>query len=242
MGPRDHLGELSMAKTIKITDVEIGRIRENPDNVRTVLTGLEGLAASIRSQGLQHPIVVHRKFERVEGVQDLELVDGARRLAAHHIIGAATIQAEVRPYMEPDEILLHMIASTFREDPDAAGMQVAVRKLRDRHAMSAIQIAERLGTSVGQVQAWLRGNGKVPEVALVVPGGVPTPARPVPPVTPAAAAAATVNGRVRRGSARTPTIRASRVFSMLEEYDAGKLDEGELAARLRGALGGWRPA
>lgn len=73
--------------------INITLIVPNPDQPRTVFdqTELEGLAQSIRENGLIQPIVVE------EAAGQYILVDGERRLRAHQLAGLKTIDAIVRP-------------------------------------------------------------------------------------------------------------------------------------------------
>ncbi len=73
--------------------IPIEKILPNPDQPRTIFdqAELEGLAQSIKENGLIQPIVVEQ-----EGIYYI-LVDGERRLRAHQLAGLTTIPAVVRP-------------------------------------------------------------------------------------------------------------------------------------------------
>lgn len=138
--------------------VPVDRIRVHPRNIRSRLTRIETLASSIRAEGVLQPLVVHRKFRRQSGQQDLELIAGHRRLAAAELAGLTAVPCIVLPQMSDDEAILAMLAeNTQRRAVPAADLARAIRSLREEFGYSDEVIAERLGVSVGEVWAWLEG-------------------------------------------------------------------------------------
>lgn len=206
-------------------EVDVLRIREHPDNIRTRLTGIERLARSIGKYGIQVPLVAHQKYKREAGKQDLELIYGHRRLAASAVAGLKTVPCEIRPFMTDVEILLLMLSEKDREAPDAAGVARGVVRLRAL-GLSDIDIAERLCTSQAQVRSWARGDGDIEQVELPGPD-VKVWTKPV--------------TRRKPASHRAPLVSVSRLHPLIHEYDAGKLDAETVVARVRGLLGGWGP-
>lgn len=208
-------------------EVDVLRIREHPDNIRTRLTGIERLARSIAKYGIQVPLVAHQKYKREAGKQDLELIYGHRRLAASAVAGLKTVPCEIRPHMTDVEILLLMLSEKERETPDAAGVAKGVAKLR-AHGLSDIDIAERLCTSQAQVRAWARGDGDIEQVEL------PGPDVKVWTKPPAKRAA-------KPASHRAPNVSVARLHVLVHEFDNGRMDADTVVARVRGLLGGWGP-
>lgn len=217
---------------VRIVSIRCDRIRMHPRNIRSgALTGLDRLAASIRRHGVQVPLVVHQKYARTSTTQDLELLDGHRRLAAAEIAGLTRVPCEVRRRHSDMEAILAMIAFDQRERVDVKGMQKAVRALRTEFGLSEIAIAEQTGSSVEQVRAWLCGAGNVPPAPVEV-GPTPSPARPLPPLQ-----------RVphRRPANPAPRFPAARIHSLVTECRAGRLAAEDVVGRLAGMLGGWEP-
>lgn len=222
----------------KAARVPVDRIRVHPRNIRSKLTRIESLARSVKAEGVLQPLVVHQKFRRGDGVQDLELIAGHRRLAAAEIAGLTHVPCIVLPQMRDDEAILAMLAeNTQRRAVPGPDLARAVRALRDEFRYSQVTIAERLGVTVEEVAAMGAapasgsdgdGPGRDDPVApRSVPGPRPQPApsaRPAP--------------SVHRQTVQPPKITARRVYDLLAEHDACGVD---LAARLRGMLGGWEP-
>jgi ParB/RepB/Spo0J family partition protein len=245
---------------MRATQVEVARLRVHPRNIRTRLTGIERLARSIQQNGVQVPLLVHRKYVREPGKQDLEVIFGHRRLAASIAAGLSRVPALVRPFTEDREILLLMLAERERVPNDPAGVASGVRALRDEFGMDNVAIATQLGTSVAQVRSWLNGMGDIVDAEPDdAPGGVPLPEHPtagtllVPrgdgvmqrripsPRRTAPPAPASVARPVRPSGPRTPQVPMTRLHHLVTEHDAGRLDPATVVDRLRGLLGGWTP-
>ncbi|MDQ2960314.1 MAG: ParB/RepB/Spo0J family partition protein, partial [Candidatus Dormibacteraeota bacterium] len=79
-----------------LVEVDVQAVDPNPEQPRRVFDEeqLAGLAESIRTHGLLHPIVVERVGDRYR------LVAGERRLRAVRLAGLSSIAAIVRPAME----------------------------------------------------------------------------------------------------------------------------------------------
>lgn len=224
-----------------IVKIEIGRIRENLDNPRVRVTGIERLARSIAQVGIQVPVLVHQKYERAAGGQDLELIFGHRRLRAAHRVELATVPGQILPFQTPEQILLRMLTEREREPHEPEAITTAVRKLRQRHGMSVLDIATKLGTSQGQVTAWLNGEGDLPEVPLIAPN-TPSPARPQ--MTNQGAVVGMTPKRVgsKANPNPAPHIPARRLYDVVAQVDGGSMDAVTAVARMRALLKGWAPS
>lgn len=220
---------------IRYQVVDLARIREHPDNIRTWLTGIDALAASIKAVGLQVPLTVHQKFVPERGKQDLELIYGHRRLAALNAIGAPRAKVEIRPFMEPREALLMMLAERQRTDPDLEGIAAGVRKLKVRYGLDELQIAQKLGTTVAAVRAWLNAQQPTPAPPIGTP--IPTPPRPD-----YAPARNVRTRRAPRAGHTQPRMSAKRIYAAVDDYDTGKITAEAAVDRMRGMLAGWRPS
>lgn len=213
--------------------IPVNRLRVHPRNIRTRLTQLDELAASIRYEGVIEPLVAHKKFIRKAGVQDLELIAGHRRLAAAEIAGLKTVPVIVLPTMRDDEVILAMLGENISRvavQPDDLGR--AIRTLHDEFGYDQQAIAERLGIDVVQLRAMTAGRHR-PTIAAAAPSSHRTSTPRT--ATPEQRAAASRRAR------RTPRITPTRIAGLLAEQDAGTLTADAVCDRLRGALGGWTP-
>ena len=111
----------------------------------------EGLAASIRLQGILQPIVVRR---RPEG--GFELIAGERRWRAARAAGAPTLPALVRDVEDKDSLLLGLVENVAREQLSAVEEARAYASLVDEFELSLGDLAERVGRSKPAVSNRLR--------------------------------------------------------------------------------------
>jgi ParB family transcriptional regulator, chromosome partitioning protein len=111
----------------------------------------EGLAASIRLQGILQPIVVRR---RLEG--GFELIAGERRWRAARAAGAPTLPALVRDVEDKDSLLLGLVENVAREQLSAVEEARAYASLVDEFELSLGDVAERVGRSKPSVSNRLR--------------------------------------------------------------------------------------
>ncbi|MCF7547320.1 ParB/RepB/Spo0J family partition protein [Pseudonocardia sp. WMMC193] len=196
--------------------VSCGRLAMHPRNIRTTLTDLDELAASIRAEGVLQPLLAHSRFERADGVADLEVIDGHRRLAAAEIAGLLRVPVIVRPQLTDDDALFAMLAAALKADVTDRDKAKAVTSLNEEFDYTWTEIATRLKLPLTTVQGWRQGR-----------------ARP--------RAAKTGPGRSNAG-ARAPRIKPSAVHEMCARFDRHELTADEVIAQLRDLLGGWHPA
>jgi ParB family transcriptional regulator, chromosome partitioning protein len=111
----------------------------------------EGLAASIRLQGILQPIVVRR---RLEG--GFELIAGERRWRAARAAGVPTLPALVRDVEDKDSLLLGLVENVAREQLSAVEEARAYASLVDEFELSLGDVAERVGRSKPSVSNRLR--------------------------------------------------------------------------------------
>jgi ParB family chromosome partitioning protein len=101
-----------------------------------------GLAESIRAQGLVQPVVVR---PRPEG--GWELIAGERRWRAAGEAGMATVPAVVRHADDRDSLLLGLVENVAREDLSPVEEARAYAVLIDEFSLSLGELAERVGLS-----------------------------------------------------------------------------------------------
>jgi len=110
-----------------------------------------GLAESIRHQGLLQPVVVR---PRTEG--GYELIAGERRWRAAREAGVDTVPALVRTADDRESLLLALVENVARENLSAVEEARAYAVLIDEFALSAGEVAERVGRSPSSVSNRLR--------------------------------------------------------------------------------------
>ena len=120
----------------------------------------EGLAASIRLQGVLQPVVVRR---RPEG--GFELIAGERRWRAAQAAGVPTLPALVKDVGDRDSLLLGLVENVAREQLSPVEEARAYASLVDEFELSLGDVAERVGRSKPSVSNRLRLLG-LPEDVL----------------------------------------------------------------------------
>ena len=111
----------------------------------------EGLAASIRLQGILQPVVVRRRSEG-----GFELVAGERRWRAAKAAGIPTLPALVRDVEDKDSLLLGLVENVAREQLSAVEEARAYASLIDEFELSLGDVADRVGRSKPSVSNRLR--------------------------------------------------------------------------------------
>ncbi len=128
-------------------------IMPNPQQPRRVFDfdELEGLAASIRSNGLLQPINV-RKTDK----GDYELISGERRLRAARMIGMTKIPCIVMNVSDAQSALFALIENVQRENLHFFEEAVAIEKLMTDHGLTQEEIAKKLGKAQSTLSNKLR--------------------------------------------------------------------------------------
>ena len=128
-------------------------IKPNPQQprVRFDYNELEGLACSIRTNGLLQPINV-RTLEN----GDFELISGERRLRAARIIGMTKIPCIVMNVSDQQSALFAIIENVQRENLDFFEEAVAIERLMTEYGLSQDEISEKLGKAPSTLSNKLR--------------------------------------------------------------------------------------
>ncbi|MFR9802788.1 ParB/RepB/Spo0J family partition protein [Pseudonocardia sp. RS010] len=134
--------------------VSCARLAMHPRNIRTTLTDLDELAASIRAEGVLQPLLAHARFERRPGVADLEVIDGHRRLAAAEIAGLRRVPVIVRPRVTDDDALFAMLGAALKADVEDRDKARAVTVLNEEFDYTWTEIAARRQLPLDAVLAW----------------------------------------------------------------------------------------
>jgi ParB/RepB/Spo0J family partition protein len=133
--------------------VDIHLIIPNPEQPRTVFdqTELDGLAQSIRENGLIQPIVLEQADDRYI------LIDGERRWRACQFLGWTKIEAVVRPssnHNGADRLTHALVANIQRSDMGPIDEARAYLKLIEQFG-SANALAKKIGVSHATVSTRL---------------------------------------------------------------------------------------
>ena len=128
-------------------------IKPNPQQprVRFDYNELEGLACSIRANGLLQPINV-RTMENGE----FELISGERRLRAARMIGMTKIPCIVMNASDQQSALFAIIENVQRENLDFFEEAVAIERLMTEYGLSQDEISEKLGKAPSTLSNKLR--------------------------------------------------------------------------------------
>ncbi len=133
-----------------IMEIEVERIEPNPNQPRVGLKGLEGLADSIRENGLVQPIIVTRTEE------GFQIIAGERRWRAAQMAGLATVPAIIREAGPSDRLALALVENLQREDLKPLEAASAYRELIERFGLTQEEIARRVGRDRSTVANTLR--------------------------------------------------------------------------------------
>lgn len=155
--------------------IELAKITPSPMNPRKHFDeqALKDLAASIKSHGVQQPIVVRPDGNKKE---KYEIVVGERRFRASKIAGQENIPAIIRPLSNAAALEIMVIENLQREDvhplDEALGYEALMKKSPDEDVEfgplpgtpkhTAESIAAKVGKSVGYVYARLKLLALVP--------------------------------------------------------------------------------
>ncbi|MDH4072052.1 MAG: ParB/RepB/Spo0J family partition protein [Gammaproteobacteria bacterium] len=117
---------------------------------------LEGLAASIRAQGVVQPIVVRPVQKGHTGVQHYEIVAGERRWRAAQMAGLAEIPAIIREIPDDAAIAMSLIENIQRENLNPIEEAHALERLIGEFDLTHQEAAEAVGRSRAAVSNLLR--------------------------------------------------------------------------------------
>jgi ParB family transcriptional regulator, chromosome partitioning protein len=137
----------------ELTELPLDAIHPNPRQPRRRFApeATDGLAGSIKAQGLLQPVVVRL---RPEG--GYELIAGERRWRAARQAGVETVLALVREADDRDSLLLALVENVAREQLSAVEEARAYAVLVDEFGLSLGDVAERVGRSKPSVSNRLR--------------------------------------------------------------------------------------
>ena len=148
-----HAGRESGSDTSDgVREVEIGRIRPNPEQPRTIFDGdsMTQLAQSIADRGVLQPILV-----RATDI-GFQIIAGERRWRAAQRAGLHKIPVIVRTVDDDSSAELALIENIQREDLNAIEEAEGYRQLIERHGHSPEGVAQIVQKSRSHVANLLR--------------------------------------------------------------------------------------
>ncbi len=136
----------------KIVQIPLDKITPNPYQPRKDFDReeLEGLALSIKKQGLLQPVVVRSVGDHYE------LIAGERRLRAVQINGETEISAIVRGYTDVESMNLALLENLQRQDLNPMEVANAFGRLMREGGMTQEELSEKLGISRSAVANTVR--------------------------------------------------------------------------------------
>ena len=150
-----------ITKTIKderkdkmtVVQLDIGHVRPNPNQPRKFFDeeALEGLAESIKSQGIIRPLTVE---ESAPG--EFSIIAGERRYRAAKIAGLDKVPAIVVSLSEVQRIQMSLIENIQRENLNAIEEASAYQYLIDHSGYTQEMVAQKVGKSRSAIANSLR--------------------------------------------------------------------------------------
>jgi ParB family transcriptional regulator, chromosome partitioning protein len=218
----------------ELAELPLDAIHPNPRQPRRRFApeATEGLAGSIKAQGLLQPIVVR---PRPEG--GYELIAGERRWRAARQAGVESIPALVREADDRDSLLLALVENVAREQLSAVEEARAYAVLLDEFGLSLGEVAERVGRSKPSVSNRLRLLELPDEVLWMLARGELTEghARAVLAVPDHAGRRRLARRITREGLSVRAAERAAQTAGARKHRRPALPVEPSLAARVRGA-------
>ena len=159
------------ARTEQVQVLPLDQIRASPLNARSAASTerLADLADSMRTSGLQQPVVV--RANRHGGDEAWELVFGHRRTMAARTLGWTTIPAIVRDMTDEQVVLAQAVENLQREDLSPMDEARGYRTLLDELKLPVDDAAPLVGRSRTQIYARLKLLELGPEAQAAVHQG-----------------------------------------------------------------------
>lgn len=124
-----------------------------PDQPRKLFPkeSLEGLAASIRENGIIQPLIV-RKIEKGK----YELIAGERRLKASKMAGLSHVPVVISAVGSDKSYELALIENVQREDLNPVEEALAYKELQEKYHLTQEEISSRVGKERSSIANFLR--------------------------------------------------------------------------------------
>src|ERR1051326_4479834 len=134
------------------TEVDVDAIVPGPMQPRTHFDegALEGLAESVRSQGIIQPLLVRRVGDRYE------LIAGERRWRAAQLAGLSRVPVVVRDVPDKDLLEIALIENVQRENLNPIEEAQAYQRLIETVGLTQEALAARVGRDRSYITNYLR--------------------------------------------------------------------------------------
>ena len=137
----------------ELSELPVDAIHPNPRQPRKRFDSdaQNGLAESVRAQGILQPVLV-----RSRAAGGWELIAGERRWRAAREAGMKTVPTVIRDADDRDTLLLGLVENVAREDLSPVEAARAFAMLLDEFALSLGEVAEKVGKSKPAVSNTVR--------------------------------------------------------------------------------------
>ncbi len=123
----------------------------NQPRVRFDYNELEGLAVSVRTNGMLQPINVRKRSDG-----KYELISGERRLRAARMVGMSKLPCVVMDVSDEQSALFAIIENVQRQNLDFFEEAVAIERLMTEYGLSQEEISKKLGKAQSTLSNKLR--------------------------------------------------------------------------------------
>ena len=130
--------------------LDVGKIVPNRVQPRTRIEGLEGLAASIKENGIIQPVIV------TESKGEYQLVAGERRWRAAKLAGVARIPAILKNVSDDRRLELALVENIQRQELNPLEEAKAYELLLSDLQLTQIEVARRVGKERSTIANQLR--------------------------------------------------------------------------------------
>ncbi|XIF19465.1 MAG: ParB/RepB/Spo0J family partition protein [Acetilactobacillus jinshanensis] len=160
-------GDNSMNTGETVTQIPLNKLVPNPyqPRVRFDRKSLEGLAQSIKEDGVFQPIIVRKSLHRAG---QYEILAGERRFRASKIAKKQTIPAIVRNATNEQMMEIAVMENLQREDLTPLEEAKAYNTLMTKLHLTQSQVSKRLGKSRPYIANYLRLLGLPTEVKAML--------------------------------------------------------------------------
>ncbi|MCD8302898.1 MAG: ParB/RepB/Spo0J family partition protein [Prevotellaceae bacterium] len=136
-----------------INEVEIGKIRANPNQPRREFDeqSLEELAESIKEIGLVQPITVRKMDD-----DTYTIVAGERRWRAGQMAGLTSIPAYIRTVDDENMMEMALVENIQRQDLNPMEIALAYQHLIEQYDLTQERLSEKVGKNRATVTNYLR--------------------------------------------------------------------------------------
>lgn len=139
--------------SISITEVELDRIKPNPDQPRTSFDeeSIKELAISIKKIGIVQPITLRQESDGF-----YQIIAGERRYRASMLAGLEAIPAYIKAASDNELMEMALVENIQREDLNSIEIALAYQNLIDMLSLTQEQLSDRVGKKRATITNYLR--------------------------------------------------------------------------------------